>query len=262
MVERDYSLPAGLMNELFVLCSGSLKRVLGVLDYYKPRYFQSVSPELFTGIPESDDDNAPAVARSKNLVVKEKLETSNINSQHSNFYSVDVVVRIWKGDESDQESAKYFHNLRRELTGNEEGNRRVIERAREEALQVYCNGQFYVIWNVGMSLMSDDGQIDNLAELRVFAEFDQLDEATVNSAFVDRSALDMSSRVDLSEMARNNATNIEVSNARNETLSFENHSDVSNFIHLLIANGVVPSTFISQLAEVIPESPHEVLFAW
>ncbi len=224
-----------------IIATGSKSRVAAARNQYDRYAFfiDAINPEKAYGVEESMSNDTGMVAFEKTEAILQ-----NQDLEHPTLIvGSDVATWTWKAGQTETDSKEMKKAIRQE-TDDQQLIREKMAEVQVIARQLYCNGTFYVKWDVGIVWQSSDKQFQRGAVLECFADFPMgLDAQTVDAqTSLERSVFD-NSIVNLASLVSKFGTNIRV---RNRGEKSDGESVSAKVAELLIVGGVLPHVFFQQ----------------
>ncbi|PWU23216.1 hypothetical protein C5B42_03565 [Candidatus Cerribacteria bacterium 'Amazon FNV 2010 28 9'] len=193
-----------------VIASGAKNKLDAANNLYGEYsfYLVGIDPEKAYGVHESEAPFAGQVAYEKTEAILD-----HYNEPRYLVMGADICTWVWKEGESLEQAVelkKAIRNIDPQDTLKVEA---AVKEAQVQARQLYCNGKFYVLWDVGIVMQSSDHSYKRGVILECMAEFDQgIPEEVVAQATATDKTLYDSTFVNLAKQAGVYATTLTVRN--------------------------------------------------
>lgn len=197
-----------------------------------------IDPERATGRKESDDPYAGKVAYEK---AKAIVDTYDVDWRYL-VIAGDVCTWVWKEGGEKTELKKAIR-----LFDPEDKNAiaDAVSQAQVEARALYCNGKFYVMWHIGIVLLTSDLTFSRGAVVECTAEFSSgIPMDIVSESTSTEKTLYDSTYINLAKRVREYGSNMLVRNLGDDS---EGKPISAEFIDQAASGCVLPSAFFSQL---------------
>ncbi len=232
-----------------VIATGNTRKARAYYREYPIKNVITFDPEKDFGVTESESRDPQQVAWEKtNVVVGNLLESWPDDTEF--IVTANDIAAAWARtlpDLKDPKKRKELHKISRylkRLTDPRE-KKTLVNRIKEETLQMYCNGRFYMLWRIGAAVQIPSNRTSNTGVLTIIGCFNQLHEDIVISAFEDESAYHMSTRAPIAKVAAEYTRSLTI---RNSLGKVENINQP--ILWKLVVEGILPySTFSSLLLE-------------
>jgi hypothetical protein len=241
-----------LSKPTYVVASGNQRKINGFARY--PGIISSLDPERDCGRPEPTYPQAERVAWDKTETVRRVLdelwpeghqfiitandvntrvshsrEGLNRRGQHRELYKLDRQVGVIKSPENMEAFSKW---------------------ATLDALEMYCNGQFFVLWDFAAAVRDQSRGVSAVTTVTIIGCFNPLDESEVLNAFNDGTAYSVGPRVQLAELAAKYANEVYIYDGSPQSLDLAQ-------LQSLVIEGVMPwSSFEHLLQAPPPQNPN------
>lgn len=224
-----------------IIATGSKNRLAAARDLYSHYAFHidGINPEKAYSVKESMSPDVGMVASQKTDAILNNLRIE----VPTLVMGSDVATWTWKHGRSEQDAVE----MKKAIREDTDDKTLIAEKMREVAVtarHLYCNGAFYVRWDVGIVLKTSNNDYARGVVVECFADFPMgLNESIVEKqTALERSVFD-NSIVNLAELVSTYGANIRIRN-RGET--GEGESILPRLAELLVVGGVLPHALFSQ----------------